>query len=313
MKNSIGTTLILLFSICTFGQTFTGTVLHQETKAPLSGAQIYFTDLKTGTETDENGEFIIQDLNQKSIHIQITLDGYNMIEELIDLEPTTSKTFYLKKGHFELDEIIVSAPKTKLQGENIVNITHKKMVELQQTAPLTLTEAISAIPGVDQTTTGAGIGKPVIRGLSGNRIVTYAQGIRIENQQWGDEHGLGVGAVGIESVEVIKGPASLLYGADALGGVLYFIAERYASQNTIQGFAQTQFLSNTLGTKNSLGFKIHKGKLKFNLFGAYTSHADYQTPNFDRVFNTRFDERNIKAALGFNSSNWITNLRYSYL
>ncbi|MFT5819065.1 MAG: iron complex outermembrane receptor protein [Crocinitomix sp.] len=313
MKNRIGIALILFLSINTFGQTFTGTVLNSETKAPLVGAQIYFTDLKTGTETDKNGTFLIQNLTQKSLHIQITLDGYNIIEEFIDLEAKTAKTFYLEKGHFEFDEVIVSAPKTKLQGENIVNITHKKMADLQQTAPLTLAEAISTIPGVEQTTTGAGIGKPVIRGLSGNRIVTYAQGIRIENQQWGDEHGLGVGEVGIESVEVIKGPASLLYGSDALGGVLYFNDERYASQNTIQGFAQTQFLSNTLGSKNSLGFKIHKGKLKFNLFGAYSSQADYQVPNFDRVFNTRFDEKNVKVALGFNTSRWISNIRYSYL
>ncbi|NOQ71519.1 MAG: TonB-dependent receptor [Crocinitomix sp.] len=313
MKKSIGIALILLVSIGTFGQTFTGTVLHSQTNAPLEGAQIYFTDLKTGTETDESGIFLIQDLQQKSLHIQITLDGYNMIEEFINLEATSAKTFHLEKGHFELDEVIVSAPKTRLQGENIVNITHKKMAELQQSGPLTLAEAISSIPGVEQTTTGAGIGKPVIRGLSGNRIVTYSQGIRIENQQWGDEHGLGVGEVGIESVEVIKGPASLLYGSDALGGVLYFNDERYASQNTIEGFAQTQFLSNTLGSKNSLGFKIHKGKLKFNLFGAYSSQADYQTPSFDRVYNTRFDEKNAKAALGFNTSSWISNIRYSYL
>ena len=194
-----------------------------------------------------------------------------------------------------------------------MSIVHKNIAELQQTSPLTLAQAISNIPGVEQTTTGAGIGKPVIRGLSGNRIVTYAQGIRIENQQWGGEHGLGVGDIGIESVEVIKGPASTLYGSDALGGVLYFIDERYASQNRIESFAQTKFLSNTLGSITDVGLKINNGKLKFNLFGAYSSHADYQIPSFDRVFNTRFDEKNIKSSLGFNTKNLVSNIRYSYL
>lgn len=99
----------------------------------------------------------------------------------------------------------MSVPTGKLQGENVVSITHRGMVELKQNSPINLAEAISNIPGVDQNTTGAAIGKPVIRGLSGNRIVTYAQGIRAENQQWGSEHGLGVGEIGIESVEVIKG------------------------------------------------------------------------------------------------------------
>lgn len=149
--------------------------------------------------------------------------------------------------------------------------------------------------------------------MSGNRIVTYAQGIRIENQQWGAEHGLGVGDVGIESVEVIKGPASLLYGSDALGGVLYFVDDRYAKHNTVEGFAQIRFLSNTLGIFNTLGAKLHKGKFKLNLFGTYTSNADYQTPNGKRVSNTRFDEKNFITSIGYNYKNWTTNLRYSFL
>ena len=313
MKRIIVIALILFASTTVFAQNFTGTVLDKETKEPISYAQVYFSDLKTGTSTDENGTFKIEHFNQKTIHIQIAFVGYNIIDEIVNIDTIKEKTFYLEQGHFDLEEVVVSAPAGRLQGENIVSIEHKKITEIQQTSPLTLAEAISAIPGVEQTTTGAGIGKPVIRGLSGNRIVTYAQGIRIENQQWGDEHGLGVGEVGIESVEVIKGPASLLYGSDALGGVLYFIDERYASQNTVEGFAQTKFLSNTLGSINNMGFKIHKGKLKFNLFGAYSSQADYQVPNFDRIFNTRFDEKNIKSSFGFNTKSWISNIRYSFL
>ena len=98
-----------------------------------------------------------------------------------------------------------------------------------------------------------------------------------------------------------------------MGGVLYFIEERYAKHNTVEGFVQTKFLSNTLSSINNIGFKIHKGKLKFNLFGAYSSQADYQVSNFDRVYNTRFDEKNIKSSFGFNTKNWISNIRYSYL
>ena len=313
MKNIIGVATLLSITITSFAQNFLGTVLDNETKLPISNVQVYFVDMKTGTTTDKNGVFKIEHFNQKNIHVQITFVGYKIIDEIVNIGTKKEHKFYLEKGHFELDEVVVSGPSGRLQSENIVSIERKKITYLQQTSPLTLAEAISNIPGVEQTTTGAGIGKPVIRGLSGNRIVTYAQGIRIENQQWGDEHGLGVGEVGIESVEVIKGPASLLYGSDALGGVLYFVDERYASQNKVEGFAQTKFLSNTLGSINNMGFKIHKGKIKFNLFGAYSSQADYQVRNFDRVFNTRFDEKNIKSSIGFNTKNWISNIRYSYL
>ena len=300
-------------ALTVFSQTFKGTVTDQETNEPIPYANVYFVELETGTTTDENGIFTIEHYPKKGIHIQISFIGYKTTNEVIDLAVVSEREFFIEPSHVGLEEVVISVPTGKLQGENVVSIEQRKLEQLQQTAPLTLAEAISNIAGVEQNTTGAGIGKPIIRGLSGNRIVTYAQGIRIENQQWGDEHGLGVGDVGIESVEVIKGPASLLYGSDALGGVLYFVVERYAKHNTIEGFAQTRFLSNTLGTFNSAGAKFHKEKFKLNLFGAYSSNADYQIPNAQRVFNTRFDEKNFKTSMGYNHKHWISNLRYSFL
>ncbi len=313
MKNLLSTLMFLITPFLLISQSFTGTVIDKSTKKPIPFAQIYFVDLKTGTITNQKGEFKVDDIKQKKLHLQISFVGYKTIDDIVNLDSISTKTYYLEESHFDLHEVIVSVPNGKLQGENIVAIDHKKIEDLQVTSPLTLAEAISNIPGVEQNTTGSGIGKPVIRGLSGNRIVTYAQGIRIENQQWGSEHGLGVGDVGIESVEVIKGPASLLYGSDALGGVLYFIDERYANQNSVEGFVESKFLSNSLGLINNAGIKINKKNIKFNLFTNYSSFADYQTSNFKRVYNTRFDQKNVKASLGYNTSFWISNLRYSFL
>ncbi len=306
----------LLFALAgttVHAQVFTGMVLDSETHEPIVFAEIYFPELQSGTLADEMGVFTIEPNTMKNLRIRISYVGYKPLEDVIDFTKEKSKTFYLEESHYQLEEVVVSAPVGKLQRETVTGVEHLKVKTLQQVSPTTLAEAISNIPGVEQNSTGVGIGKPVIRGLSGSRIVTYAQGIRIENQQWGDEHGLGVGEIGIQSVEVIKGPASLLYGADALGGVLYFIDERYARENSIEASAHSSFLSNTLGSVNDLGFKINKSKIKFNLFAGYASHADYQVPDGRRVFNTRFDEKNLKAALGFNTSNWISNLRYSFL
>lgn len=310
-----GVLLLFIYSIAStsFAQTFKGTVLDKETKEPVPYADVFFVELNTGRVTDENGVFEIEHQHPKNIEVQISFIGYNTLSTKIDMSKVKEQTFYLEPNHIELNEIVVSVPTGKLQRENITSVEQKKITDLKQNAPATLAEAISNIPGVEQTSTGVGIGKPIIRGLSGNRIVTYAQGIRIENQQWGDEHGLGVGEAGIESVEVIKGPASLLYGSDALGGVLYFVDERYAKHNTVEGSLQSRFLSNTLGSINTFGAKVHKEDLVFNLFGGYSSHADYTIPGNERVANTRFDEKNAKASIGFHQKNWIANLRYSYL
>ncbi len=305
--------LVLLSASTVFSQIFTGTVLDSETEQPVPFADVFFVELNTGRATDNQGNFTIQHYHPKSIQILISFVGYATLKEEIDLNKISEKTFYLEPNHIELEEIIVSVPTGKLQNENVVHVEQKKIAQLQQSASLTLAEAITNIAGVEINTTGVGIGKPIIRGLSGNRIVTYAQGIRIENQQWGSEHGLGVGDVGIESVEVIKGPASLLYGSDALGGVLYFVDERYAKHNSLEGFAQTKFLSNTLGSINNIGIKLHNEKLLLNIFGTYASHADYSTPANERVLNTRFDEKNIKASMGYHKNNWVSNIRYSFL
>ena len=303
----------LLFLFSKVNAQFIGTVLDSTTKTTIPYADIYFPDLKTGTTTDDKGQFTIAHQMQNTITVQISYMGYKTVLTKINLKETKHQTFYLQEEHFQLEEVIISTPTSKLQQNSIVSVVHKKLAELGKTPNASLAESISNIAGVDQNTTGAGIGKPIIRGLSGNRIVTYAQGIRIENQQWGDEHGLGVGEIGIESVEVIKGPASLLYGADALGGVLYFVDERYAKHNTYELGLQSKFISNALGYQNNATFKIHKGKFKFNLFGAYNTNADYQIPNGKHVDNTRFNEKNIKTAFGFNTNHWISNIRYSYL
>ncbi len=148
-----------------------------------------------------------------------------------------------------------------MQNQTISNIESRKLSELNIIQPTTLGEAISNIPGVYQSTTGVGISKPVIRGLSGSRVVTYLNGLRIENQQWGGDHGMGVDELGIGSVEVIKGPASLLFGADALGGVVYFVDEPYENQNTISSTLQSRYNSVTMGSDNTLSLRAAKRTL----------------------------------------------------
>lgn len=304
---------MLLFSTIAFSQQFNGQVLDSITRQPVPFASVYAVELHTGATTNAKGNFILSSNISGQVHIQISCIGYQTSIFLTNLSAEKEKTFFLFESHLQLKEVVVSTSSVKLQQDNIVSVVQKSISELKQNAPVNLTEAISSIPGVDNYSTGSGIGKPVIRGLSGNRIVVYAQNVRIENQQWGDEHGLGIGDVGIENVEVIKGASSLLYGADAIGGVLYFVDERYASLNSFQGFASSKFLSGTLGTFNDAGIKFNKKSFRMNLFSSYNSNADYQLPGFNRALNTRFSEANFKTSIGYNFKKWIGNLRYSFL
>ncbi|MFP5470836.1 MAG: TonB-dependent receptor plug domain-containing protein, partial [Bacteroidia bacterium] len=199
------------------------------------------------------------------------------------------------------------------QKHSITNIESRSLSELNTVLNTNLADAIANIPSVYNLSTGVGISKPVIRGLSGMRVVTYLNGLRIENQQWGGDHGMGITENGIGNVEIIKGPSSVLYGVDALGGVVYFTDEPYAAQNSLESFVESQFETNSLRTKNFAGVKWSKEKLRINIFGNYSNNADYQLPNGNYATNSRFYENNVKTAIGYNKGNWVMNLRYNYV
>ncbi len=281
--------------------------------APVFGADVYIEDLQKGTSTDENGFYKLTNIPNGKHTVIFSIIGYETQQKDLSLyhEDKVINT-KLSESVFHMDEVIVSTPFNKLQSENVMKVEHKSMQSLQKSGGVSLIESIETMPGVSNSSTGTGIGKPVIRGLSGNRVLTYTQGVRLENYQFGEKHGLGINESGIEGVEVIKGPASLLYGSDALGGILYLIPEKYAANNTTRGDVGTQFFSNTLGLNTSAGVKTSGDNWKFLMRGAYDTHSDYKTGNHERVTNSRYHEKDLKAGIGFKKNTFTSDLRYNF-
>ena len=281
-------------------------------KEPLLGVEVYIEELQKGTSTNENGDYELLNLPNNAIKITVASIGYKTVTKIISLlNKETELDFILEEAVFKMDEVIVSTAFNKLQSQNVMKVEHESIKTLQRKGTSTLIEGLTTIPGVSQVSTGTSIGKPVIRGLSGNRVLVYSQGVRIENQQFGDEHGLGLNDSGIESVEVIKGPASLLYGSDALGGVLYFTPEKFAEANTFIANFDQKFFSNTLGSNTSTGLKTSSDNWKFLARGSYNTHSDYEISNGDRITNTRYNETDFKTGIGYSNSKISSVLRYN--
>ncbi|KGL63723.1 TonB-dependent receptor [Polaribacter sp. Hel1_85] len=279
---------------------------------PLSEVQIYASEIHKGTTSNQDGTYILNNIPTGKIKITFSYLGFKTIVKYIDVNNDSILDIQLKESPFEMDEIIVSAPFNKLQSENVMKVERLSAKSIQKLGATTLSEAITNIAGVNQIATGASIGKPVIRGLSGNRVLVYTQGIRLENQQFGGEHGLGINDAGISSIEVIKGPASLLYGSDALGGVLYINPEKFALENSNNINFNQRFYTNTLGTNSSLGYKTSSDNWKFLIRGTYASHSDYKIPTDKRVTNTRFNEKDFKTGIGYSKDNFSSEIRYNY-
>lgn len=305
--------LLLGFSVFASAQNkITGTTKNNQNQ-PMAGVTIALPEIHKETISDEKGNYVISNLPSGNFKIVFSYVGYaTQSKAIVVNQKTLQLDIVLEETMHQMDEVIVSTAFNKLQSQNVMKVEHQSVKAMQQKGTATLIEGLATLPGVSQVSTGTSIGKPVIRGLSGNRVLVYTQGVRLENQQFGEEHGLGLNDSGIESVEVIKGPASLLYGSDAIGGVLYFNPEKFGKSNTSELNFNQKYFSNTNGTNSSLGYKLSGEDLKFTTRISNNKHADYKIAEGDRVTNTRYNELDFKTALGYSNARFSSTLRYNY-
>jgi iron complex outermembrane receptor protein len=131
---------------------------------------------------------------------------------------------------------------------------------------------------------GAGVSKPVIRGLAMNDVLTLNNGVRYENYQYSDHHPLGIEEFGVGEVEVIKGPASLLYGSDAIGGVVNFLKEKPAPAGKVLADYNLNLFSNSLGVVQDFGCRGAGQNIFGGLrFGQKTQAIIYRAAVFVRI------------------------------
>lgn len=174
-----------------------------------------------------------------------------------------------------------------------------------------LVDAITHQPGLTQITTGSGISKPVIRGLGYNRVVVVEQGIRQEGQQWGDEHGLEVDAEGVHSVEVLKGPASLMYGSDAIAGVMILHPEHALEDQTMQVRVGGEYQSNNGLYDYHIGYAGNLNGWIWNWHLTEKAAHCYKNSHDGYVPGTWFNEHDVQGLLGKNGRWGHSWLRFS--
>lgn len=304
--------LILLCHISNAQNKITGKITDQN-NMPLIGANIFVPDMNKGTISDINGNYELSNLPNGKIKIKFSALGYtNRIETVELIGSSIELNVTLKQTVLELEEIVIFGGYSSTQHENAVKIDVLKLDPLTTINTPNFTEVLTKVAGVDMISKGRGVSKPVIRGLSMNDILVLNNGVRFENYQYSDHHPLGIDEYGIEDVEIIKGPASLLYGSDAIGGVINFVKENPAPIGSIIGDYNLQLHSNTLGITNNLGIKGASKKIFGGFRVGHETNADFVQGGGAFAPNSRFNEMSAKANAGFTDKVGTFKLFYDF-
>ena len=297
----------LLFPLYLMSQT-DGLVTDNNLR-PIPNADVLIVSTSTLVKTADDGTFTIQrDIPSNTI-LYISKEGYK--SKTITYSSQEKLTVMLSELHVNINEVEVSSINYKLSSNQTINIQSKKLSQLNGSS-FNLVESLSNLSGVEQRSTGNGIRKVVVRGLSGMRVVTLLNGTRIENQQWGSDHGIGFTDLGIGKVELVKGPSSIIFGADALGGAIYFSDESFVAPKQLKTHLITQFESASMLFNNQIGLKWSTNTLKTNTYIEYGSAADYILPDATYLFNSRYSNFGLKTAIGYSAKNWVLNAKYQY-
>ena len=277
-----------------------GTV--KDTKGqPLEGVVVEIPDLKVGAVTDSNGYYVISNLPNGRFIVIASQISFSKTTISITVSGTTHQDFTLNESAVESKEVVITGQSKATEiNRSPIPVVAINSKFLQENISTNIIDALVSVPGVAAVTTGPNVSKPFIRGLGYNRVLTLYDGMRQEGQQWGDEHGIEVDEYGVDRVELVKGPASLIYGSDALAGVVNLIPTPPAPDGKVIGSFTGEYQNNN----NLIG---GSGMMSGNNNGFYwlarVSHKqamDYQDPIDGRVYASNYNETDASASFGLN-------------
>ena len=190
----------------------------------LPGATVELAELRRAAVTDAQGAFRFPEVPTGSYRLEVHLTGFATLDRTVTVPAPVPLAVRLHRDlQFEEELVVSAAPWAlrPLESARQVDLVDAGEVRLRGIA--SLGEALAGVPGVANISTGNGLGTPVIRGLSENRIRILNDGVALNHQQFSFRHSPNVEPGFAERLELVRGPASVLYGPDAMGGVVNLV------------------------------------------------------------------------------------------
>lgn len=282
-----------------------GKITDSKNNTVLPGATILIHDLNRGAISKSDGSYQINNIPPGKYLVEVSYVGFASNVQTVDIKQAEQQNFALQQTAVEQEAVIVtgvsSATRIKQSPQPISVIKRQDFVNTPATN--TIDALTKLVPGVNAVSTGPAISKPFIRGLGYNRVLTINDDVPQEGQQWGDEHGIEIDDYSVQHVEVLKGPASLMYGSDAIAGVINIQSQMPAPEGTIKANFLSEYQSNNAlrGFYGNIGGT--KNGFSWNAYGTYKGAEDYKNKYDSYVFNSKFYNKNIGGMIGY-GGNW---------
>ena len=290
-----------------------GKITDKNSGEILEGVNIYLPDQYIGTVSDKDGNYIIDNIKTTKILVRYSYIGYQTVVKEVKLKPNENTINIEMEGLvIEGQEIVISGNFESSQHDNALKINSINSKQLNNNLSPGLIENISSTPGVSLISKGPGLASPVIRGLSLSNILFLYESVPLHNYQFSENHPYLVDKNGLQRVEIIKGPASLIYGSGAVGGVINLIEKDVPIKNTIKGNAGVDYFGNTKGINTYANIGLNKNGWFARVKAGIISHQDYTHGNGELATNTRFNRNSIGINVGHIGNKSIHRLIYNY-
>jgi iron complex outermembrane recepter protein len=266
--------------------TLTGVVLDDENGEPIPNAIVYLHETGQYSICNDSGYFKLAELKPAIYHIHATMQSFEPFAMNYSILRDTSIVIRMKPTIIELSNFTVEADMLKTeQVKNPLSIEAADRKFIERQGGNTFANSLEKIPGITSINTGVGIAKPVIRGMSFNRVVVTENGIRQEGQQWGSDHGLELDQFNVDRVEIQKGPASLIYGSDAIAGVINILPAPIPLMKTGRTEVMSIYRSNNETFGGTAMTEFNTKNYFFRARVTWLESGDYKVPADSFIYN----------------------------
>ena len=303
-----------LSSFCFSQATLSGLIKDSTTGVPIQGVLISINALKITTQTNFNGEYVFPKIPFGTYTIEAKYYGFFSKVQIIKVDKSIIWNPLLSPSSFLLSEVCVTGISNLLPitsySQPVVNVSQQYLNENISTNVI---DAISKTPGVSAISDGQSISKPIIRGLGYNRVLTINDGVIQVDQPWFDEFGIEADPNSVDHYEILKGPASLIYGPDAIGGVVNLLPEMASPEGKFVGDFTNNYQSNNGLINNMFHFSGTSSGISFSgRIDNIMAHS-YQNPLDGYALNTQFNNFNTDGTVGIHKGWGFSQLHLSLI